>query len=54
MSGESQEDLRHQAAEDRREEVREKTKEKEKKHLLIMTKLDAQRYHGAECTGSIF
>ncbi len=40
MSGKSQEDLRFQAAEHRRGEVGEK-QEKEKKHLLIMTKLDA-------------
>ncbi len=41
MSDQSPEDLRHQAAEDRKEEVGEKKKEKEKEHLLIMTKLDA-------------
>ena len=37
----SPESLRHQAGEDRMQEVGEKKKEKEKKTLLLMTKLDA-------------
>ena len=53
MSGESQEDLRFQAAEHRREEVGEK-KEKEKKHFLIMGKEYEQRSHGAKCIASSF
>ena len=41
MSDESPESLRHQAGEDRMQEVGEKKKEKGKKTLLLMTKLDA-------------
>ena len=37
MSGESPEDLRHTAAQDRKDEVGEKQEGKEKNSLLIMT-----------------
>ena len=40
MSGESPEDLRHTAAQDRKDEVGQKQEEKEKKTLLNMTKLN--------------
>ena len=41
MSDESPESLRYTAAQDRKAAVGEKEEEKEKKTLLIMTKLDA-------------